>query len=228
MSRPDKNLAKIAIALPVILILALFSLSLHSLSSPVVLGIFPQVPKEGMPVTLSFSLTNYHLFEKDYNYEFYANGRRVLEGSTTVGPLSSREYRYVYKNPLKLGERVNFVVTVSTQNEVYEQSLSIPAYPPQVWSSFVSFATFSTSMGTFLTSMPYYQDSFGLNQAFNVGVIFSVILIMILIQVELTEPFTKTMNMLGRLRSRFNRLSAVLFMIFIAMIFTQIVLIIGG
>lgn len=265
----ERSTAKIAIILPVILVLAAFSLSLNSLSSPITLSAFPQVPKEGMPVALSFSLKNYYLSEKEYNYEFYANGKRVLEGSTALNPLSSKEYLYMYRNPLKLGERVSFLVRVSAPAEVYEDAackklrikiacvqpsakvyeevLSIPPYPPQVWSSFVSFATFSTSMaglsssmgssvgvssslasssGVALTSMAYYEESFGVNKAFNVGVIFSIVLIMILIHMELTEPFMRAVNFLARIRTRFNKLSGILFIIFMAMVLTEIVMII--
>lgn len=240
----ERSTAKIAIISPVILVLAILSISLNSLSSPVALSAFPEVPREGEPIILSFSLKNLDLKETTYAYEFYANGKKILEGSAVLRPLSSKQYSYAYRNPLKLGEQVTFLLKAAAPSNTYEETLSMPAYPPQVWSSFVSFATFSTSMagmsssmglsssmgssmGMSLTSMAYYQNSFGTNKAFNVGVIFSVVLIMILIHVELTEPFMKARNLLGRLRARFNKLSAILFIIFVAMVFTQIIMIIG-
>lgn len=244
----ERNTARIAIILPAILVLTILSLSLSSMSSPITLSAFPEVPREGEPIILSFSLRNFNLHDARYSYEFYANGKKVLEGRASLGPLSSKQYSYAYRNQLRLGEQITFLLKAATPVETYEEALSMPAYPPQVWSSFVSFATFSTSMaglsssmgssmglsssmgssmGMSLTSMAYYQDSFGTSRAFNVGVIFSAVLIMILIHVELTEPFMKARNLLGRLRARFNKLSAILFIIFAAMVFTQIIMIIG-
>jgi hypothetical protein len=75
--------------------------------------------------------------------------------------------------------------------------------------------------------MAYYQGSFGVRNAINVGVIFSIVLIALLIHVEVTEPYGRMLNMLGRLRRRFNKLSAVLFIIFMSMVFTQIALILS-
>jgi hypothetical protein len=75
--------------------------------------------------------------------------------------------------------------------------------------------------------MAYYSNSYGFDEAVNVGVVFSIVLLFILIQVELTEPFTKALNLLGRLKPRFSRLSMALFIIFMAMVFTEIIMIIG-
>ena len=63
----------------------------------------------------------------------------------------------------------------------------------------------------------------------NVGLVFSIVLIILLIFLELSEPklFEKTYSILGNLRIRFSRLSAVLFVIFVGVVATQIVVIIG-
>lgn len=264
MTKEYRSALKLGMILPVLVVLAIFSSSLQGLSSPVILKAFPSVPKEGEPLIVAFTLKNFDNAEKTYNYELYANGDKVIEGKTKLAELSSKNYQYSYRNPLKLGEQISFHLRVFSpaevresspcsavriksscltgENKVYENSISIPAYPPQVWSSFVSFATFSTaisstaisssmsSMSTStisMASMAYYQAHYGTKKAVNVGVIFSIVLLFILIQVELTEPFTRALNLLGRLKPRFNRLSMVLFIIFMTMVFTEIVLIIG-
>jgi hypothetical protein len=221
----------------VILALGIFFLtacisSFSSVSDPVKLYIFPEVPQEGEPIIVTFSMKNYGLVDSPYTYTLYANGEEVMSGKTIVSPFSSKKYQYAYINDLKVGEKVSFVVKVKSKDKTYEEVITAPPYHPYVWSSFVSFAAFSTTMTTTttmsITSMAYYDNSFGVKKAINVGVIFSVVLIALLIHVEVTEPFhNNVLNILGRLRRRFTKLSAVLFIIFITMIFSQIVMIIG-
>jgi len=78
---------------------------------------------------------------------------------------------------LQLGEQVNFVVKTISPWGRGEKVASLPVYPPQIWSSFVSFASFSTSMMGFMNSMVYYQGSFGAEVGFNVGILATVVLI---------------------------------------------------
>ncbi|MFQ5815777.1 MAG: hypothetical protein ACE5G7_04695 [Candidatus Hydrothermarchaeaceae archaeon] len=47
------------------------------------------------------------------------------------------------------------------------------------------------------------------------------------LRVEATEPFRNTINYLSRPRLRFSRLSSVLFIIFAAMVFSQIAVILS-
>ncbi|MCZ7370215.1 MAG: hypothetical protein O8C66_06870, partial [Candidatus Methanoperedens sp.] len=103
-------------------------------------------------------------------------------------------------------------------------------------SSFVSFATFATSVvssssakTSSINSMAYYDGSFVTHNALNVGLIISIALIILLIYMELSEPLAgKRQSAVGNLRTRFGRLSSVLFIIFVVMVLTQIALIIGG
>jgi hypothetical protein len=237
-----KNEKQIKIKI-LILALAIFFLSaciasFASVSSPVKLFVFPEVPKEGEPIIVSFSIKNFGLDDAPYTYTLYTNGEEVMGGKTVLSPLSSRKYQYAYINDLKVGEKVTFVLKVNSREKSYEEVLSVPPYHPYVWSSFVSFAAFSTSMASVttsmgmsttmsITSMAYYQNSFGVKHAINVGVIFSVVLIALLIHIEVTEPFHNMLNIIGRLRRRFSKLSTILFIIFITMVFSQIVMIIG-
>jgi hypothetical protein len=101
----------------------------------------------------------------------------------------------------------------------------------------VSFAAFSTSVmstsaisSMSMSSMAYYDQSFGTNRALNAGLIISIVLIILLIYIELSEPLLaeKEMRIIGNLRIRFSRLSSILFIIFVGMVFTKIAVIIGG
>ena len=214
--------------------------SFSSASNPVKLYLFPEVPQEGEPIVVTFSMKNYALIDSPYTYTLYANGEEVMSGRTVVSPLSSKKFQYAYINDLKVGEKVSFVVMAKSNGKTYEEVVTAPPYHPYVWSSFVSFASFSTSMASVSTSMgtststtmaftslAYYQTTFGVKKAINVGVVFAVVLIAVLIHVEVTEPFHSALNILGRVRRRFTKISAILFIIFITMIFSQIVLIIG-
>jgi hypothetical protein len=214
--------------------------SFSSVSKPVKLYIFPEVPKDGEPIIVTFSMKNFGLTDSPYSYTLYANGEEVMSGRTVISPLSSKKYQYAYINDLEVGEKVSFVVKVKSNENSYEEVVTAPPYHPYVWSSFVSFAAFSTSMAGVtasmgmststtmsITSMAYYQNSFGVKKVINVGVIFAIVLVALLIHVEVTEPFHNALNILGRLRRRFTKVSAILFIIFITMIFSQIILIIG-
>ena len=67
-----------------------------------------------------------------------------------------------------------------------------------------------------------------LKKAINVGAIFAIVLVAVLLHVEVTEPFhNNTLNILGRIRRRFSKLSAILFIIFITMMFSNVIMILG-
>ncbi|MGB8217122.1 MAG: hypothetical protein WCE94_07455 [Candidatus Methanoperedens sp.] len=224
----------IIIALMSLLFIAGFSLSLGDKLEPVSITVLPEVPREDMPLLLSFDLSNPSLQENNLSYEFYANGRLLMQGTTLLSQLSSRKYSYVYPEPPKPGERVTFLVKSASEQGNYEKAISVPAYPPQVWSSFVSFASFSTSlMSSSMSSTMgintevYYSKTFA-DSRLNVGLIFSIVLILLLIYLELTEPLIeKSFSIIGMLRIRFGRLSAVLFIIFIGIVLTKVAMIVG-
>lgn len=170
-------------------------------------------------------------------YILYANGKALMSGRTELSPGAGRQFQYVYSNPLQLGEQVTFSARTQSGDEVNQNSVSIPSTPPQIWSSFVSFAAFSTSVmstsaisSMSMSSMAYYDKSFGTNRALNAGLIISIVLIILLIYMELSEPLLaeKEMRIIGNLGIRASRLSRILFIIFVGMVFTQIAVIIGG
>jgi len=226
-----------------IVILMAFIFSMRDLSKPISMSVHPEVPREGEPISVAFTIKNFDSHKTTYTYMLYANGVKVFQGTTSIAPYSSKRNGYLYKNPMVLGDQVNFFLEVKSPKDTVTKTISSPAYPPQVWTSFVSFATFSTTMAgtmasssiasstttttTAITTMTYYSEYFGAKEAINIGVIFSIVLIILLIHIEVTEPFSGLESFTGRVRVRFNRLNIVLFIIFISMVFTQIALIIS-
>ncbi|NJD52076.1 MAG: hypothetical protein FIB07_04335 [Candidatus Methanoperedens sp.] len=223
---------KIIILWLVIIFLASFSTSLRANSDPISIQVIPQVPRENESIIATFSINNPSDEKNRIDYSFYANGKDIMSGNVVLDPGTGRQFQYIYNNPFKIGDQVTFHATTRSNNLVSEKSLQFPSYAPQIWSSFVSFASFSSTMmsSMSMSSMTYYDDSFGTNRALNSGLIFSIVLILLLIFLELSEPLLaeKSIPVIGRLRIRFTRLTAVLFIIFVGMVFTQVALIIGG
>ncbi len=232
MKKRDKKInLNIVLALISVIFLASISLSIGDKTQPVSIVVMPEVPKEGQPLFITFDLNNPSGGEDLINYEFYANGDLLLQGKALLSPSSTKQYSYVYPESPKIGERITFLVKTASGRGSYDKTTSIPAYAPQIWSSFVSFAGFSTSimsssMSTSITTERFYSDSFTNDSKLNVGLIFSIVLILLLIYLELTEHLkAKTFTIIGGLRIRFSRLSAILFIIFIGMVFTKVVMI---
>ena len=211
-----------------ILLMGSFWLTVRVGSDPVTLAVVPEVPREEEPIIATFKLNNPSSQPISTEYQFYANGELIKEGTTIISPVSSKLYQYVHQNPLELGEQVNFMVKVTSPLGSSEKIVSLPSYPPQIWSSFVSFASFSTSMMGFMSSMSYYQSSFSSGISFNVGILVTIVLIGLLIFLELTQPLLKerTIAILGRLRLRLNTVTWILFIIFMGIVYTKVVMII--
>ncbi len=237
-NKQNRLLYKILMIWCMVLILASFAASLQSRYDSVGIQVAPEVLREGEPVFVTFFINNPSDKAAGIDYTLYANGDALMNGRAELSPGAGRQFQYVYNNPLKLGEQVTFSARTQSGDEVKQNSVSIPSIPPHIWSSFVSFASFSTSvMGSSsainsmsMSSLAYYDKSFGTNKALNAGLIFSIVLIILLIYMELSEPLLaqKSMHVIGNLRIRLSRLSSVLFIIFVGMVFTQIALIVGG
>lgn len=228
---PSKDIStrlKVVIIWLAILLLGSFWLTVRGSSDPVSLAVIPQVPREGEVVIVIFRLNNQSPAPLVSGYQFYTNGKLLMEGTTTIAYGSAKIYKYAYKNSIPLGEQLNFVVRVKSERGDYEKSLSLPPYPPQVWSSFVSFASFSTSVMNSMATMTYYQSTFGSEMGFNVGLLYTVLLMALLIFLELSQPLLreKTIPLLGKLRLRLNTVTWILFIIFMGIVYTKVVLII--
>jgi len=227
---------KIILALIGVIFLASISFSLSEKFNPVSITAMPEVPKEGQPVLITFSLNNPSLKENLINYEFYANGELILKGKELISAYSTKQYSYLYPKSPRLGDKITFLVKTESDQGSYDKILSTPPYPPQILSSFVSFASFSTSimsssmsssMTSSITSKQFYSGAFTNNNNLNVGLIISIVLILLLIYLELTEHLKeRTFSIIGGMRIRFSRLSAVLFIIFIGTVLTKVVMLI--
>ncbi|HLB28042.1 MAG TPA: hypothetical protein VJK47_02400, partial [Dehalococcoidales bacterium] len=137
---------KVLIVWLAILLLASFWLTVKGGSDPISMAIVPQVPREGEPVIVIFRINNPSHEVITATYMFFANGELIKEGKATIIPGFSKTYKYVYENRLPPGEQINFVVRTKTKLGNFQQIISTPPYPPQIWSSFISFASFSTTV----------------------------------------------------------------------------------
>jgi len=221
---------KIIIIWLAIMLVGSFWLTVRASSEPVSLAVVPEVPREGEPIIATFKLNNPSSEVVSAEYQFYANGELWQEGTAIIAPDSSKLYQYAYENTLQLGEQVNFVVKVRSSQGDWQKVVSLPSYPPQIWSSFVSFASFSTSLMGFMGTMTYYQGAFSDNMAFNVGVLSTIVVIGLLIFLELTQPLIreKTFAVLRRLRLRLSTVTWILFIVVMGIVYTTVVTIIGG
>ena len=217
---------KILIIWMAILLMSSFWLTALTDSESVSLSAVPEVPREGELVITTFKLNNPTSRPISTFYQFYANGELLNEGLATIPPGSSKLYQYVYKNPLELGQQINFMVKTQSEQGNYEKLVSLPPYPPQIWSSFVSFASFSTSVMSSMSTMTYYQSSFDGDIGFNFGLVAAIVLLSLLIFLELTRSSIrqKTLATLGRLRIKFSTVTWILFIIFMGMFYTKVVM----
>ncbi len=220
---------KIAIAWLCVFLLLGFLIASKAAASSITMSVIPEVPKTGEPIVATFSINNPSDEPSNTSYQLYVNGRLVEGGATTIAPHTGTKYQYAYQNSLERGEQVNFVLKTSSDNGDTEKIVSLPAYPSQLMSSFVSFAAFSTSVMSSMLSMEYFNDTFGTTSGINTGIIVSIILIALLIFLELTQAVVmgRKTAILGSYRAGFGTMSTILFIIFVGMVFTKVVMILA-
>ena len=204
-----------------------FLIASRSAVNPVTMSIIPEVPKTGQPIVATFNINNPSDEPSTTSYQLYVNGRLVESGRTTIAPQASSKYQYAYKNMLERGEQVNFVLKTISDSGSFDKIVSLPAYPSQLMSSFVSFAAFSTSVMTSMISMEYFTGTFGITTGINTGLIVAAVLLALLIFAELTQAVItgQKVTILGSYRAGFSTMSTILFIIFIGMVFTKVVMI---
>ncbi|MFC1892908.1 hypothetical protein ACFLYR_02565 [Chloroflexota bacterium] len=218
---------KIFIAWLCIFLLIGFLIASRSAASTVTMSIIPEVPKTGEPIVVTFNLSNPSHEPSTTSYQLYVNGSLVESGTATIAPQAAAKYQYAYENSLERGEQVNFVLKTSSDSGDINKKVSLPAYPPQLMSSFVSLAAFSTSVMSSMVSMEYFGDAFGTTSGLNTGVIVSIVLIVLLIFLELTQVVRASRKrILGSYRTGFTTISTILFIIFVGMVFTKVVMIV--
>lgn len=211
----------------VVIFVGVFWLSARASSQPLTLRVMPEMPREGSPIIASFKVSNPSISPQTTDYRFYADGQLLLAGQVNLEPRSSEVYRYAYEHKLRTGEQVNFVVETSSGQGDYQQAVSIPAFAPQISSSFVSFATFAMSMMSSMATMVYYDAEFGTSDALNVGILCALVLMAILMFLEVTGKVVLRGRELAIVttRTRLSMLNNVLIIIFFAMVLTKVILI---
>jgi uncharacterized membrane protein len=229
---------KLIIALLGIVLVATFWLTTREMRQPVNLTVMPEAPRLGEPVTASYTLNNPGVTGLVTHYQFYVDGKLLREGLTTIPPLSGKTYQYNFPCPVNLGDRVNFNVVASSALGNYNKSASLPPFPPQIASSFISFASFSTTVMSSMTTTAYYNGNFSSTLGMNTGLIISICLVVLLICLELAgaslEYRTSTgshpsglLLMLQKFHYRFSTLSWILLIIFIGILYTKVVMMIS-
>jgi hypothetical protein len=207
-----------------------FWFSGRSSAEPLSLTVMPSVPRQGEPVVATFKLNNPSSEPLVTSFQYYANGDLVRDGRVTLAPGTSQTLQEVYANNLPIGQQLNFMVKTQSTEGNHDSLVSTPPVPPQVLSSFISFAALSSVMLTYMSSMAYYQGGFGANKTgLDIGIMLVLTLIGLLIFLELTTTPVQGKTMaLGRLRIRLSTLTWVLLIIFVGMVFTRVVLILTG
>lgn len=226
-------ITKIIIVWLAILIMGSFWLTTVPGSELVDMAVVPGVPGEDKQIITTFKLNNPTPEATTVDYTFYANEELMLSGVSTIAPQASKkyQYQYVYKNPLKPEqEQVNFVVRAETDGRLCEKIVSHSSHTPQMISSFVSFASVSTSSVGIMASSAGYESSFVSGEGMNTGIVISMFLIMLLIFFELSEPLIaeRIHVVLGGLRVRFSILTSILFIIFMSIVYTKIVTVLAS
>ncbi len=226
-SRQKGLILRIVITWLCVFLLSSFLIATRSSANSATMSIIPEVPKTGEPIVATFNINNPSDKPVTTEYELYVNRQLVQSGRTTVAAQASSQYQYAYQNSLERGEQVNFVLRTSSDSGSFDKMVSLPAYPPQLMSSFVSFAAFSTSVMSSMVSMEYFNATFGTSRTMNTGIIVSLILITLLIFLELTQAVTAGLRttIISSYRVSFSTVSTILFIIFIGMVFTKLVMI---
>jgi hypothetical protein len=221
---------KIVIVMLSILLLGSFWLTMRTASDSVSMVVNPEVVKEGEPIWITFKLNNPSAESLTIDYQFFADGRLITGGASTIAPESSETHQLTYENALQIGEQSNFVVRTQSELGNHENIVSLPSYPPHIWSSFVSFAAISQTMMSQMTSMAYFESTLGSDMGFNIGVLITIVLIVLLIFMELTQSQIQrnSVTVMGRLRLRFNTVTWILFIIFMGIVYTRVAMILSG
>jgi len=224
-------ITKIIIVWLAILTMGSFWLTTVPGSELVDMAVVPGVRGGGCKqIITTFQLNNPTSEATTVDYTFYANEELMLSGASTIAPHSSKKYQYVYKSPQKLEEQVNFVVRAETDGRLCEKIVSHSSHTPQMISSFVTFASVSTSSVGIMASSTGYESSFVSGEGMNAGIVISMFLIMLLIFFELSEPLMaeRIHGVLGGLRVRFSTLTSILFIIFMSIVYTKIVTVLAS
>lgn len=214
----------------VLLVLA-FGLGLYHRGGPVSGTALPLMPKGNQPIQVRFMVQNPSPEASLLTLQLLANGKPVLQETRLLAGHASERVEYVTPNTAGAGRQMVFVLQTWSAQGHNDEVEAVPPYPPAVISSiapFASFASLSSSAMSFVTTREFYEGSFNLGDSSNVGLVFALLLMGLLVMMELTAGSSTApqSSWYGELRTNFGRLSWVLIIIVAGMMFTKVTLII--
>ena len=188
--------------------------------------VLPQVPRSGQPLLLTLELSGAKYEGQPFEFELYANGVLVQAGQGSLGPGDFRRYTLSYPYVPGRGQRATFYAKVTTSDSEFSKVVAMPPYPPQVWSSFVSFASFSTSMMGSISTSVAYGANFSPKVGLNVGLAIVLVLLALCLFQELTHPLKEKgqKSIFLEMHIRFQELLIALLIVFIGVAYTFLVL----
>ncbi|MBM2825958.1 MAG: hypothetical protein HW403_22 [Dehalococcoidia bacterium] len=224
-SRRDPRLRLVVIWLAIIAALA-FWMGSAPYQDPMRFTVLPQVPRIGEPLSLTLELSGTKDVGQAFQFELYANGKLVQQGSGHVLPGAHRRYTHSYPYTLGRGQQATFYAKAIIDGREFSKVVALPPYPPQVWSSFVSFASFSTSMMGSISTSVVYGTNFKPRMGFNVGLAVVLVLLSLSVFQELTYPLQSEGRKSGLLQihTRFQELLIPLLIVFLGIAYTLMVL----
>jgi len=195
---------------------------------------FPAFPRCGEPVQVAVKLINPSSTPRLMDVKVYVDGLTVAEWLAHIDGGSIKEYRVIGPSRFRVGEAVRvYVEALDVESgDVYSRLAMIPPFPPEVFTSFVSFASFSSTLMGYMTTLSYYTTtvaSITPSEGVNAGLILTLTLIGLLVFMELTDPaYGRISERITHLRRNFTREAIILLIVFLAMVATKIIFIIYG
>jgi hypothetical protein len=247
---------EVAMIFAVLFLSVLCVSTLERQTNVITLSTYPSVAQANAPFVVTASVKNIASEPHTYDVKVFVDGAPVLSTISTLDAASLQSFTYTRAAPAQ-GAAVRIfaeVVDLDTGAK-YSDLMLFPQSPPETWMSFSAFSSFATSLTSTSTStsamsstftIAYYQYTMGLStlstsmsstmvtsqraifSPLNAGLAVSISLIGLLIFLELTDPsYGKLGRRLAMLRGKYGLLVVSLFLVFVGMIFTRIVMILG-
>ncbi|MCX8162388.1 MAG: hypothetical protein N3E44_05295 [Candidatus Bathyarchaeota archaeon] len=198
---------------------------------PIGISYYPAFPRYDEPVQVTVRLSNIYPEARVFVSGIYLDGCMVAEWVVEVDGGSVREYRILTPGNLGVGGSLKIYVEAFDPrfSERYSASVMIPPFPPEAFSSFVSFAGFSSTLIGYMATLSYYTNTMMPVDGVDVGLTLSLTLIGLLVFLELTDPvYGRICERIDYLRRNFVKEAIVLLAVFLAMVATKIIFILYG
>jgi hypothetical protein len=228
-SERERLTVRLVIVWLLILPLVAFWLSWLRPQAAADLTVFPVLPKANEPVVATLRVSNLRETLDPARFTLYADGRVVLEGTTSVPAESVKVVQFARALPQPA--RGSYTASVTTADGAVRESHQLPEYSPQVLSSFVSFAASSTTMMTSLINMSYYRSSFAGTNVLDFGLVLVLVMLGMTVFVEAmsVNPTRagRTLLGLGMLAHRLRLVLVSLYIVFGGLAVTRLAIVFG-